>query len=54
VIKAIRVAYTLVLKDPDKEEEAWRAHSVHPPKCPVYKTLEGCIEMTTTMEIVSS
>lgn len=54
VIKAIRVAYTLLLGDADKEEDAWRAHSVHAPKCPVYKTLEGCVHITTTMEVVTS
>ena len=54
MIKRIRVAYTLELDDPDKEEQAWRAHSVHPPNCPVYRTLESCVEMTTTLEILMS
>ncbi len=54
VIKAIRVAYQLILEDESKKEEALRAHAVHHPYCPVYKTLEGCVEMTTTLDFVSS
>lgn len=52
MIKAIRVAYRLQLEDNSRMEDAERAHSVHHPKCPVYKTLEGKVHMTTTLEIV--
>ena len=53
MIKTIRVAYRLILEDESKKEEALRAHAVHHPYCPVYKTLEASVEMTTTLEFVS-
>lgn len=48
VVKRIHVVYSLEL-DPSMAEVAARAHRIHQPKCPVYKTLEGCVEMTTEL-----
>ena len=49
-IKSIRVRYRLRMSA-GKEEEARRAHEVHHPKCPVYKTLSGCIDIRTELEL---
>lgn len=54
MIKTIRVAYTLVVDglDADKRASIERAHELHAPKCPVYKTLEDSVDMTTSLSIV--
>ena len=48
VVKRIHVAYDLEM-DPSHTEAAQRAHEVHHPRCPIYKTLAGCVEITTEL-----
>lgn len=50
VVKRIHVAYILELER-SQVEAAERAHAAHHPRCPVYKTLEGCVEMTTELNV---
>ena len=49
MIRRIHVTYRLRTAE-DHHEGAARAHSVHHGKCPVYKTLSGCIDITTELE----
>ena len=51
VIRRIRVKYLLKAKGEDEAAIA-RAHDVHAMRCPVYRTLHRCIEITTELEIV--
>jgi uncharacterized OsmC-like protein len=51
VIKRVRVRYRLRL-DPAKRETAERVHSVHMEACPVARTLRGCMEITTALEML--
>ena len=48
VIRRIHVTYHLKAV-PEHHETAARAHDVHHGKCPVYKTLAGCIDITTEL-----
>jgi len=50
VIKSIQVTYRLRAEE-GNEEAIQRAFEKHPPRCPVYKTLSGCIEITTSLEL---
>ncbi len=52
VIKRIHVLYHLVADAAD-EETARRSHEVHHGFCPVYRTIEGCVDITTELEIVA-
>ncbi|TMF87425.1 MAG: OsmC family protein [Chloroflexi bacterium] len=52
VIKRIRVRYQLKGCPPDKEDAARRAHEHHAAKCPVYRSIGGCIDISTTLEFV--
>lgn len=47
VIKRIRVSYTLKGCPPDKVEAAERAHAHHASRCPVAKSIEKAIEIST-------
>jgi uncharacterized OsmC-like protein len=49
VIKRIRVRYTLTGCPEDKREAAERAHSFHASRCPVAKSLEKAIEISTEL-----
>ena len=49
VIKRIRVRYTLEGCPPDKREAAERAHSLHAGRCPVARSVGGCIEISTEL-----
>lgn len=52
VIKRIHVAYKLRL-DPDADrEKVARAFEHHMPKCPVYRSIGGCIDVTTSLEVI--
>jgi uncharacterized OsmC-like protein len=53
VIKRIHVRYTLVA-DADDEETARRVHELHHARCPVYRTIEGCVDITTELRIESA
>ncbi|HVH65164.1 MAG TPA: OsmC family protein [Candidatus Acidoferrum sp.] len=48
-IKRIRVRYTLRGCPEDKRDAAIRAHDHHHPRCPVYRSINGCINITTEL-----
>lgn len=50
VIKRIRVRYKLAGCPEEKLEAAERAHSFHASRCPVAKSIEGSIEITTALD----
>ena len=50
VIKRIHVTYRLKTGE-ENRETAERAHGVHHGKCPVYRTVSGCIDITTELVI---
>jgi len=50
IVRRIHVTYHLRLL-PEQREAAARAHSVHADSCPVARTIRGCVEITTTLEM---
>jgi uncharacterized OsmC-like protein len=50
VVRRIHVTYHLRVA-PDKREAALRAHRVHVDSCPVARTIRGCVEITTSLEM---
>ncbi len=52
VIKSIHVRYHLAGCPEDKQEAAQRSHAFHAGRCPVAKTIGGCIVITTELEFV--
>ena len=52
VIRRIHVKYRLQA-DLSEEETIRRVHDMHARYCPVYRTLQESIEMTTEVEVVS-
>jgi uncharacterized OsmC-like protein len=51
VIKRIRVTYRLRL-DPDADrDKVQRAFDHHMPRCPVYRSIGGCIDITTELAV---
>ncbi len=50
VIRRIRVTYHLQVPE-GKEEVARRVHEMHREKCPVYRTVRDCIDVTTELEL---
>jgi uncharacterized OsmC-like protein len=50
VIKRIHVRYRLRLRA-DQREAAERAHAAHQSHCPVARTLQGCVMITTELEL---
>jgi uncharacterized OsmC-like protein len=49
VIKKIHVTYTLRGCPDDKREAAERAHSFHASRCPVAKSIEKAIAISTAL-----
>jgi uncharacterized OsmC-like protein len=49
VIKKISVRYTLRGCPDDKRESAKRSHSFHASRCPVAKSIEKAIEISTSL-----
>jgi uncharacterized OsmC-like protein len=49
VIKKIHVRYTLKDCPDDKREAAERSHTFHASRCPVAKSIEKAIEITTEL-----
>jgi len=49
VIKRIRVRYRLKDCPADKREAAERSHEFHVGRCPVAKTIGGCVDITTQL-----
>jgi uncharacterized OsmC-like protein len=52
VIKSIHVRYHLAGVPADKREAAERSHAFHAGRCPVAKSIGGCIAITTELEFV--
>jgi len=50
VIKRIHVTYYLKVK-PDQRETAERVHGFHADKCPVARTIKGCVDITTELQM---
>ncbi len=50
VIKRIHVAYTLKTA-PENRETAERVHGFHAEYCPVARTIQGCVEISTSLQI---
>ena len=48
VIKRIHVTYHLKLK-PDQRETAQRVLGFHADKCPVARTIQGCVDISTEL-----
>ena len=53
VIKSIHVRYHLAGCPEDKREAAERSHAFHASRCPVAKSIGGCIAISTELEFVS-
>lgn len=52
VIRRMHVRYRLEIPA-EQQEAAERVHRVHADSCPVYRTLSGCIDITTELELMS-
>ena len=50
VIKRIHVAYALKLK-PEQRETADKVHGFHMDYCPVARTIKGCVDITTELNM---
>ena len=50
MIRRIHARYRL-RADPEHAAAIRRAFEAHPPKCPVYRTLSGCIDITTELDV---
>jgi len=50
VIKRIHVTYHLKLKS-DQRETAERVLGFHAEKCPVARTIQGCVDITTELDM---
>jgi organic hydroperoxide reductase OsmC/OhrA len=48
LVKRIHVEYHLK-RDPEKWEEAERAHAVHVENCPVARSIRDCVDITTSL-----
>ncbi len=51
VVRRMHVTYHLRVA-PDKREAAIRAHSVHAGSCPMARTLQGCVAITTSLDLL--
>jgi hypothetical protein len=49
VIRRIRVRYVLRECADEKREAAARAHAHHAGRCPVARTIGGCVDITTEL-----
>jgi uncharacterized OsmC-like protein len=50
LLRRIHVRYRLQA-DEDRREAAERAHEHHHARCPVYRSIGGCVEITTELEL---
>jgi uncharacterized OsmC-like protein len=50
VIKRIHVTYDLKLK-PEQRETAAKVHGFHADYCPVARTIKGCVEISTELQM---
>jgi uncharacterized OsmC-like protein len=53
VIRRIRVRYTLEGCPEDKRAAAERAHEFHASRCPVARSIGGCIEISTQLDFAT-
>jgi len=44
------VSYYLRLH-PKQRAAAERAHTVHADSCPIYRTIHGCVDITTSLDL---
>jgi uncharacterized OsmC-like protein len=51
VIKRIHVEYTLHVDAGADRAKIQRAFEHHMPKCPVYRSIGGCIDVTTSLNV---
>jgi len=51
VIRRVHVLYTLKVAD-DKRATAERVHELHHDRCPVYRTVAGCVDVTTELRML--
>lgn len=51
MIKRIHVAYTLRVETDADRDKIERAFEHHMPKCPVYRSIGGSIDITTSLEL---
>jgi uncharacterized OsmC-like protein len=51
VIKRIHVEYRLRLDPNADRDKVQRAFDVHTSKCPVYRSIGGCIDVTTSLTL---
>jgi organic hydroperoxide reductase OsmC/OhrA len=51
VIKRIHVRYRLSVPN-ERREETERVHSIHARSCPVARSLDGAIDITTELELI--
>jgi hypothetical protein len=49
VVRRIRVRYVLRDCPEDKREAAERAHTFHAQRCPVARTIGGCVDIVTEL-----
>ncbi|HYY34581.1 MAG TPA: hypothetical protein VE688_04195 [Gaiellaceae bacterium] len=52
VIKRIHVAYRLRVEPGADRAKIQRAFDNHMPRCPVYRSIGGCIDVTTSLDVV--
>jgi uncharacterized OsmC-like protein len=52
VVRRVHVVYRL-RADPEQREVIDRVLAFHARKCPVARTLEGCVEVTTRLDLIS-
>ena len=50
VVRRIHVTYRLRLRR-EQRAAAERAHTIHADNCPVYRTIRGCVDITTSLEM---
>ena len=50
VVRRMHVRYQLRLQ-PAQHAAAERAYNVHADNCPVYRTIRGCVDITTSLEM---
>ncbi|MDP9359021.1 MAG: OsmC family protein [Chloroflexota bacterium] len=50
VVRRIHVTYQLRLR-PEQREVAERVHGFHADACPIYRTIRGCVETTTSLQM---
>ena len=50
VVRRIHVMYELRVAE-GKRDAAERVHEMHHARCPVYRTLSGCIDVTTELRL---